>query len=102
MADHDTPDAGPRRPRAPTITIDTSAAGGNSPGAIEQSNSNMDNSASPELRSAGSFESNASRPVSPHNISSPTTKWNNGGNLLSVPGAHSRSEGTRLNSSHMS
>ncbi|KAJ4379758.1 plasma membrane calcium [Didymella sp. IMI 355093] len=93
MADHD---AAPRRARAPTITIDTSAAGGNSTngsvplGSIDKNNPNMDNNASPELRSAGSFESNASRPTSPHNVSSPTQKWNNGGNLLSVPGAHSR------------
>ncbi|KAJ4332815.1 plasma membrane calcium [Didymella glomerata] len=96
MADHDTPDAAPRRARAPTITIDTSAAGGNSTSdsvplaSIDNNNYNMDNNASPELRSAGSFESNASRPTSPHNVSSPTQKWNNGGNLLSVPGAHSR------------
>lgn len=91
MADHDTSDAAPRRARAPTITIDTSAAGGNSTSdSIDNNNSNMDNNASPELRSAGSFESNASRPTSPHNVSSPTQKWNNGGNLLSVPGAHSR------------
>ena len=96
MADHDTPDAGPRRARAPTITIDTSAAGGNNVGDsvpldhIDNHAHNMDNNASPELRSAGSFESSASRPTSPHNVSSPTAKWNNGGNLLSVPGAHSR------------
>ncbi|KAF2630934.1 calcium-translocating P-type ATPase [Macroventuria anomochaeta] len=96
MADHDTSDAAPRRARAPTITIDTSAAGGNSTGDsvplgnIDNRNSNMDNNASPELRSAGSFESNASRPTSSHNVSSPSTRWNNGGNLLSVPGAHSR------------
>ncbi|KAJ4398583.1 plasma membrane calcium [Didymella pomorum] len=96
MADHDTSGAAPRRARAPTITIDTSAAGGNGTSdsvplaVIDNNNSNMDNNASPELRSAGSFESNASRPTSPHNVSSPTQKWNNGGNLLSVPGAHSR------------
>ena len=96
MADNNTPDSAPRRPRAPTITIDTSAAGGTGTGDsvplgdIDNTNSNMDNNASPELRSAGSFESNASRPISPHNVSSPTAKWNNGGNLLSVPGAHSR------------
>lgn len=98
MADHDASDAAPRRPRAPTITIDTSAAGGNNMsdsvplGSSDNNNhsSTMDNNASPELRSAGSFESSASRPISPHNVSSPTQKLNNGGNLLSVPGAHSR------------
>lgn len=107
MADHSTPDAAPRRPRAPTITIDTSAAGGNSTGdavplgEIENTNSNMDANASPELRSAGSFESNASRPISPHNISSPTTRWNNGGNLLSVPGAHSRGNSVDSNAENI-
>ncbi|KAH6614024.1 calcium transporting P-type ATPase-like protein [Boeremia exigua] len=106
MADN-TPDAGPRRARAPTITIDTSAAGGNNTGEpvplreIDNSSSTMDN-ASPELRSAGSFESNASRPASSaHNVSSPTTKWNTGGNLLSVPGAHSRGNSMDSNGEHV-
>ncbi|XPS99861.1 P-type Ca(2+) transporter [Ascochyta lentis] len=106
MTDRDTTDAGPRRARAPTITIDTSAAGGNNAGdsvplgQIDNRASEMDNNASPELRSAGSFESNASRPISSHNVSSPTSKWNNGGNLLSVPGAHSRGNSMDSHTEH--
>lgn len=96
--------SGPSRPRAPTITIDTSAT--NDPtmgdsvalGDINDNhrpstNANTDN-VSPtqarqpqqELHNTHSFDS--SRPTSPHNISSPVTAWNNG--LLNVPGARSR------------
>jgi Ca2+-transporting ATPase len=99
--DH-SPDMGPRRQRAPTITIDTSAAGPTYSDAtpLEQINPAMDNSnisTSPELRNTTSFESRESRPISPHNYSSPTTKLNNGQNLLSVPGAP-RSRGNSVDS----
>ena len=99
-------DNGPLRPRAPTITIDTSATNdtmGNSVplGDIQDNNRpstlpNTDNVSPPhtrqppqELHNAHSFDSKESRPTSPHNISSPVTGWNNAG-LLSVPGARSR------------
>jgi Ca2+-transporting ATPase len=104
MADNQptSPDMGPRRQRAPTITIDTSAADPAHPSSVplEQVNPTMDNSnisTSPELRNANSFESRESRPISPHNYSSPTTKLNNGQNLLSVPGAP-RSRGNSVDS----
>ena len=104
-----------RRQRAPTITIDTSAV---SPSLLEpdavplqtlsdhaptsqedqpgSSNANPvnppDDAPSADLRPAQSFESKESRPVSPHNVSSPTFK---GGdlqpkNFLSVPNSRSR------------
>ncbi|CAO2654722.1 Nn.00g114550.m01.CDS01 [Neocucurbitaria sp. VM-36] len=105
--DRNTPSPGPLRPRAPTITIDTSATndmnmGESVPlGEIQDNNrvstqSNADNVSpthtrqpSQELRNANSFDSKESRPTSPHNISSPTQGWSNAG-LLSVPGARSR------------
>ena len=97
-----------RRPRAPTITIDTSAV---SPPPAEghifplQALSNRHHALqgdrdeeadtrpydSPtELRGTQSFESRESRPISPHNVSSPTAKWSDPNNYLSVPGARSR------------
>ncbi|KAF1945231.1 calcium transporting P-type ATPase-like protein [Clathrospora elynae] len=100
-------DSGPSRPRAPTITIDTSATNDTNMGnpvplgEIHDTNrpptySNTDNVSpthtkqpSQELRNASSFDSKESRPTSPHNISSPVAGWNNAG-LLSVPGARSR------------
>ncbi|PSN61843.1 calcium-translocating P-type ATPase [Corynespora cassiicola Philippines] len=105
------PSAGPgRRQRAPTITIDTSAVNTNgaNPGdsvAIgdmqdtQTSQSRDDNTdVSPtqprqppaELRPTNSFESSGSRPISPHNVSSPTSNAPNTQNFLSVPGARSR------------
>jgi Ca2+-transporting ATPase len=65
--------------------------------------SNTDNNVSPtqarqspqELRNANSFESNASRPTSPHNVSTPAQSWN-GTNFLAVPGARLR--GTSMDS----
>lgn len=98
---------GPLRPRAPTITIDTSAThdatmGQSVPLAELHDNSRTSthtnsNNVSPthmrqpslELRNASSFDSTASRPTSPHNVSSPVAGWSNAG-LLSVPGARSR------------
>jgi len=106
MSAPDRDSGGPLRPRAPTITIDTSAtndattAHSVSRGDVQdnsrtsmQSNSDV----SPthprqpphELHNAHSFDSKESRPTSPHNVSSPVTGWNNAG-LLSVPGARSR------------
>jgi len=45
----------------------------------------------PELRPSGSFESRDSRPTSPHNVSSPTSRGGDkGGGFLAVPGLRSR------------
>ena len=104
-----------RRQRAPTITIDTSAVcppGVDSdeppmqslspPGAQgethqqhnkehEQGSISLNTERGTELRTTNSFDSRDSRPTSPHNVSSPTSKW--GGqphNFLSVPTARSR------------
>jgi P-type Ca2+ transporter type 2C len=105
-----------RRPRAPTITIDTSAVSG-APGEGETHQLNPLSSpfdsespkkakqeqesrsippppssdSSRELRGTASFESRESRPTSPHNVSSPVTRWNGQPhNFLSVPMARSR------------
>ncbi|OJD10995.1 calcium-translocating P-type ATPase, PMCA-type [Emergomyces pasteurianus Ep9510] len=102
-----------RRERAPTITIDTSAviAGGPSEPQVppdgtqpppristEESDEGPRPSGEPpspsDLRSVQSFEAKdkGSRPTSPHNVSSPTSKWPEGQsqNFLAVPGARSR------------
>lgn len=104
-----------RRERAPTITIDTSAV---SPGLLEdgsvplqtipnpsvapqdvstdegkpKSPSTVDDHSPTELRAAQSFESKESRPTSPHNVTSPTSKLGDlqPHNFLSVPNARSR------------
>ena len=86
-----------RRPRAPTITIDTSAVGRSSENLVqpEQDHSlatsspmlrptSTGQSTPPELRQSASFESRESRPTSPHNISSPQ-QINHPQNFLSVP-----------------
>lgn len=100
-----------RRPRAPTITIDTSAvrrSSDNHSDMAQRPNHELDHlsddgksvngdkspsrlrpgsnalSTPTELRAAHSFDSRESRPTSPHNISSPT-QWNNPHNFLSVP-----------------
>ncbi|KAF2688242.1 calcium transporting P-type ATPase-like protein [Lentithecium fluviatile CBS 122367] len=116
----DTPSPGPRRQRAPTITIDTSAVNPNDQNMGEsvplgdlqdkdtQSSSQQQqqqqqqheetDDVSPitpkqpqtELRAASSFDSRDSRPTSPHNVSSPQSNWANSHNFLSVPGARSR------------
>ncbi|KAL6709997.1 plasma membrane calcium [Coniothyrium glycines] len=97
-------DNGSSRPRAPTITIDTSATNDTTMGASvpmtdlqDKTRSNPDNISptqlrqpSLELRNANSFDSKESRPTSPHNVSSPVTQWNNNAGLLNVPGARSR------------
>ena len=105
-----------RRQRAPTITIDTSAVSPATEADFEEHpmqplspqstreetseqhnkehehgpiSSNTEREA--ELRATNSFDSRDSRPTSPHNVSSPTSKW--GGkphNFLSVPTARSR------------
>ena len=106
-----------RRQRAPTITIDTSAVSpplaedgahpllpiSNRPQAPCENHDEVPNEirdpgsgprshdSSPiELRAAHSFDS--SRPTSPHNVSSPTSKWSDRQpqNFLSVPTARSR------------
>ncbi|MCJ1479589.1 hypothetical protein MMC13_008275 [Lambiella insularis] len=106
-----------RRQRAPTITIDTSAVSpplieddahpmltiSNRPQAsydgahevhnenIEQGSGAQSQGVSPtDLHGAHSFDS--SRPTSPHNVSSPTSKWSDRQpqNFLSVPSARSR------------
>ena len=86
-----------RRPRAPTITIDTSAVGRSSENLVqpEQDHSlatsspmlrptSTGQSTPPELRQSASFESRESRPTSPHNISSPQ-QISHPQNFLSVP-----------------
>ncbi|KAK3068435.1 plasma membrane calcium [Teratosphaeriaceae sp. CCFEE 6253] len=101
-----------RRPRAPTITIDTSAVrrsqdgganmdqrpeheleqlsddgksvnGDRSPGGLQPG--------STELRGSNSFDSRESRPTSPHNVSSPA-QWNNPHTFLAVPSQRSRGQ----------
>ncbi|QIX01702.1 hypothetical protein AMS68_007219 [Peltaster fructicola] len=93
-----TPGAGrapTRRPRAPTITIDTSAASEQAdntsehkPALLSDQNSRSSLEFSPmhadHSRNA-SFESRESRPTSPHNVSSPTAAFTTNNNLLSVP-----------------
>ncbi|KAF2103115.1 plasma membrane calcium-transporting ATPase 3 [Rhizodiscina lignyota] len=104
-----TPSPGPgRRPRAPTITIDTSAVNQqtdmgqseniphvqyddrddeSSTAAPSLPPSQPPSQASPvELRNAPSFESY--RPQSPHNVSSPTSRGTH--HFLEVPGTRSR------------
>ena len=117
----------PRRPRAPTITIDTSAVSpplaedgayplvsiSNHPqaareshdeGRDEQSSSKtgqFQSQQSPiELRAASPFDGRDSRPTSPHNISSPTAKWTDRGNqnFLAVPGTPGPPSRSRGNS----
>jgi Ca2+-transporting ATPase len=44
----------------------------------------------PELRASNSFDSRDSRPTSPHNISSPTSKGDRSTGFLAVPGLRSR------------
>ena len=106
-----------RRPRAPTITIDTSAVSPaldsseshqlqqltptsqtDSPSKAKQEQEGKQKptplsieNPPPELRGASSFESKDSRPTSPHNVSSPTSKWSGQQQtFLSVPSARSR------------
>lgn len=110
-----TPSNGLRRQRAPTITIDTSAV---SPSLREDDSvplqhisdqphasqgdqhaaqdsppvqSSTQQQSPTELRLTPSFESRDSRPTSPHNVLSPTSKWTGQPhNLLSVPTTRSR------------
>ncbi|KAI4227456.1 MAG: hypothetical protein L6R40_008207 [Gallowayella cf. fulva] len=121
-----TPNA-PRRQRAPTITIDTSAV---SPSLLEddsfplhqvsdkthavQGDQDRDQDSpqvqppiqqhSPsELRLTPSFESRDSRPTSPHNVSSPTSKWTaQPHGFLSVPNTRSRGNSVDTNDSNHS
>lgn len=53
--------------------------------------SNASKGSIPELRGNQLFDSRDSRPTSPHNVSSPTSKWGDRSHgFLSVPGARSR------------
>ncbi|KAL8712239.1 MAG: hypothetical protein Q9220_003390 [cf. Caloplaca sp. 1 TL-2023] len=116
-----------RRQRAPTITIDTSAV---SPPALEdgslqlqpisnqaietQGDQDIDQNSlhgqqttqhhSPsELRLTPSFDSRDSRPTSPHNVSSPTSKWTGQPhNFLSVPMTRSRGNSVESDDSNHS
>ncbi|KXT15145.1 hypothetical protein AC579_7918 [Pseudocercospora musae] len=118
MAEHNAPadgaptspvDVQARRPRAPTITIDTSAVrrsgDANRPVDPEMSEVPHENAvnlassrlrpsintqaAQPELLGKQSFESRESRPTSPHNVSSPS-QWGQPHGFLSVPSGRSR------------
>lgn len=112
--DASTPSNPLRRERAPTITIDTSAV--NQPPSptvpristerFPEDHEGDSNNLSPnkeqpdsDLHPAPSFESRDSRPISPHNVSSPTSRWGDslGHNFLAVPGARSR--GSSIDSS---
>lgn len=104
-----------RRQRAPTITIDTSAVSpppdldnalplltmstcpqtSQGQQAIEPDSDTAPQAFHPSPsgnRTTQSFESKESRPVSPHNVSSPIKKWSESqtNNFLSVPQARSR------------
>jgi Ca2+-transporting ATPase len=63
-------------------------------GAGSQARGHQSNQASrssiPELRATTSFESRESRPTSPHNVSSPTTRGDTTQGFLAVPGLRSR------------
>ncbi|KAI9850217.1 MAG: hypothetical protein M1838_005987 [Thelocarpon superellum] len=83
-----------RRPRAPTITIDTSATV--DPSAADRSaTASSDDDATvavrspPDLKPSSSFESKNSRPTSGHHISSPSAKANDT-HFLVVPSLRSR------------
>ena len=102
-----------RRPRAPTITIDTSAVqrpsshmsrddheleqlsddgkstSGDGAGKSPKLGPSNTTQTPTELRASHSFDSRESRPTSPHNISSPT-QWNNPHNFLAVPQQRNR------------
>ncbi|KAL8973230.1 MAG: hypothetical protein Q9183_000083 [Haloplaca sp. 2 TL-2023] len=109
------PSSAPRRQRAPTITIDTSAVSapilegdsfplqnmsdqtlaiqgdqndGQGPAQLHPSTHQPPHA---DLRVTPSFESRDSRPISAHNVSSPTSKWpGQPHNFLSVPSNRSR------------
>ncbi|GAB7348486.1 hypothetical protein MBLNU459_g6893t3 [Dothideomycetes sp. NU459] len=98
-----------RRPRAPTITIDTSAVRRSSDisdhvpldtlsdtGFVAQGDGSasgllpIQSNSPTDLRASNSFDRDSSRPTSPHNISSPTMQWGDKQNFLAVPTARSR------------
>ncbi|KAK4551812.1 plasma membrane calcium [Recurvomyces mirabilis] len=113
-----------KRPRAPTITIDTSAVrrstddtpnlqrpdhemdnlsddgrslnGDKSPARLRPGSNTL--STPTDLRASGSFDRMDSRPTSPHNVSSPS-QWNNPHNFLSVPNTRSRGQSFDTNAS---
>ncbi|KAI0594150.1 hypothetical protein F4775DRAFT_596531 [Biscogniauxia sp. FL1348] len=110
----DGPDGASRRPRAPTITIDTTndteprsdapqrspvspGDDSTSPTALAASWSSSEKTTIPsasqpkdEVRGGNSFDSKDSRPTSPHNVSSPVFARGNekGQAYLAVPGNH--------------
>ena len=109
------PNSGPRRQRAPTITIDTSAVSpplleddalplqslsdrprslqGDQDKEVDPKAALSPNEHSPKQpRAAHSFENIEHRPTSPHNISSPTSRRNDRQphDFLAVPSARSR------------
>ncbi len=95
------PDAVPLRPipNSPSFSQEESTSSkterASSAATVLQSNashrSNASKSSIPEPRGNESFDSRDSRPTSPHNISSPTSKWaDRSHGFLSVPGARSR------------
>lgn len=108
------PSTGPgRRPRAPTITIDTSAvrkSAEHDPNSmptnpeheldeLSDDGKSINGDKSPRLRPQDSapselrrsIDSRDSRPTSPHNISSPTL-WNNQQGFLAVPNQRARGQ----------
>lgn len=112
MADRKSPSPEGRtgRQRAPTITIDTSAVNnpdmgnavplGNLSDSIHTvqtqrsetsfSTQSQSRSSPVDPRNPNSFDSNQDRPTSPHNVSSPSNRWNDPNAFLSVPNGRSR------------
>ncbi|KAK4119310.1 calcium-translocating P-type ATPase [Parathielavia appendiculata] len=113
--------APPRRPRAPTITIDTTAVSPSSsaeplaeggPAAVSNSPASLGSPTDPtssshkrslsitrpEVQAAKASDARDSRPTSPHNISSPFSfRGNNGQSFLAVPNTQ-RSRQNSVNS----
>ncbi len=110
-----TPNSAPRRPRAPTITIDTSAVSpplleddalllqnlsdrtrslqGDDDKEVDPHHAPLPSEQSPkQLRAAHSFDNQEHRPTSSHNVSSPTSRRSDRQphDFLAVPNARSR------------
>lgn len=110
----------PRRPRAPTITIDTSAVNRPAESAVDDSaDANITQNTRPSTetvpmlqpysasesadhRRSASFESRESRPTSPHNVSSPTAFSTHNNNHLMVPSLRKRGGSVDTDSSESS
>ena len=88
------------RPRAPTINVDDTSAPQPSPTETETDKPGplpriQTDNLEPQERTSSTFTSspNASRPTSPHNVSSPTNQFLDGpGSFLAVPGSRSRGD----------